>query len=441
MKKISLGQTDNGRDIWALKVTKDAKTTADNTRPAVLYNAIQHAREWLAGETCRRTLDFFVDNYGRTGNAIDHDGDEIPTWRPSRSRRSWTRVSCGSCASPTRTATSTRSPPGNRLWRKNLRDNNGDGQITLGDGVDPNRNYATNWGFDEEGASDNPASETYRGPGPDSEAETQAMKKLWDMVDFTFMKNDHTAAELLLWPLGFQQYTTDARTIRSSRRSPVTTSTPRSPTRSGTPTTRSGRSPATGSTPTCRAELYITNGDTLDDAYRTHKILGYTPEGTPRPPRHRRQRVRVRGRRGGRSSSSSAGTCCSRSTSRSRPPTRRTPCRTWATRRRTSASTDFSHSCGDPQPVAGHGQARPRRRPAEVTGSTTARSQTVPTTEWQGGERYGKDTGVYYHRLRGVVTGTKPGDQRPGLVHRPGRQRQLAGVHLPGRASESGDRC
>ena len=51
--------------IWAIKVTKNADTEADNTKPAVLYNAQQHAREWLAGETCRRTLDFFVDNYGQ----------------------------------------------------------------------------------------------------------------------------------------------------------------------------------------------------------------------------------------------------------------------------------------------------------------------------------------------------------------------------------------
>ena len=29
---------------------------------------------------------------------------------------------------------------GQRLWRKNLRDNNGDGEITVGDGVDLNRN-------------------------------------------------------------------------------------------------------------------------------------------------------------------------------------------------------------------------------------------------------------------------------------------------------------
>ena len=32
--------------------------------------------------------------------------------------------------------------------------------------------------------------------------------------------------------------------------------------------------------PDLSSELYITNGDALDDAYRTHKILGYTPEGT-----------------------------------------------------------------------------------------------------------------------------------------------------------------
>ena len=40
-----------------------------------------------------------------------------------------------------------------RLWRKNLRDNNGDGQITVGDGVDPNRNFPNHWGYDNEGSS------------------------------------------------------------------------------------------------------------------------------------------------------------------------------------------------------------------------------------------------------------------------------------------------
>ena len=37
--------------------------------------------------------------------------------------------------------------------------------------------------------------------------------------------------------------------------------------------------------------------------------------------------------------------------------------------------------------------------------------QTAPTGEWKGGERYGERGDVYYHRLRGEVTGTKPGDE------------------------------
>ena len=98
--------------------------------------------------------------------------------------------------------------PGNRLWRKNMADNNGNGvRGEAVDGVDPNRNHATHWGLDNEGSSDDPLSETYRGTGPDSEPETKAIKRLWDIVDFAFKKNDHTAAELLLWPNGFQQYT------------------------------------------------------------------------------------------------------------------------------------------------------------------------------------------------------------------------------------------
>ena len=55
---------------------------------------------------------------------------------------------------------------GNRLWRKNLRDNDGDGQITGQDGVDLNRNFPYKWGYDNEGSSPQPAGETYRGPSP-----------------------------------------------------------------------------------------------------------------------------------------------------------------------------------------------------------------------------------------------------------------------------------
>jgi hypothetical protein len=84
--------------------------------------------------------------------------------------------------------------PENRLWRKNLHDNNGDGQITAVDGVDPNRNFPTRWNYDDEGSNTDTASETYRGTGPASEPETKAFLSLMNRVHFAYNKNDHTAA-------------------------------------------------------------------------------------------------------------------------------------------------------------------------------------------------------------------------------------------------------
>ena len=43
---------------------------------------------------------------------------------------------------------------GNRLWRKNMADNDGDGiRGEANDGVDPNRNFPESWGMDNEGSS------------------------------------------------------------------------------------------------------------------------------------------------------------------------------------------------------------------------------------------------------------------------------------------------
>ena len=45
VKHVVIGTSVQGRPIVALKVTKDANTTPDGSRPAVLYMALQHARE------------------------------------------------------------------------------------------------------------------------------------------------------------------------------------------------------------------------------------------------------------------------------------------------------------------------------------------------------------------------------------------------------------
>ena len=43
-------------------------------------------------------------------------------------------------------------------------------------GVDLNRNYGYKWGLDNEGSSDDPCDEGYRGKAPFSEPETQAIR-------------------------------------------------------------------------------------------------------------------------------------------------------------------------------------------------------------------------------------------------------------------------
>ena len=148
-KLVTIGRTVQGQPILAVKVTKNAKQVAGRHPPVRRSTCgAQHAREWIT------------------------PGDDPPADAP-RARRLRHRPGHHQLVNTTELWFLPVANPdgydytfteGNRLWRKNLRDNNGDGQITAGDGVDPNRNFAYKWGYDNEGSSPDPASDTYRGP-------------------------------------------------------------------------------------------------------------------------------------------------------------------------------------------------------------------------------------------------------------------------------------
>ena len=74
-----IGQSLNGAPILALRVTRDAREASnpDGSQPAVLYNANQHAREWITPEMIRRLAHLYIDNYGETGPAIGTDGNPV----------------------------------------------------------------------------------------------------------------------------------------------------------------------------------------------------------------------------------------------------------------------------------------------------------------------------------------------------------------------------
>ncbi len=149
VKETVIGHTVLGQPIMAYKVTKNARRDHDGLRPAVIYDSTQHAREWIATEVERRLFAYFLQNADARGSVrriLQHPRAVVRAGRQ-----------------PRRLRLHVHRPPATRLWRKNLRDNNGDGAITNIDGVDTNRNFPFKWNWDLEGASDDPADETFHG--------------------------------------------------------------------------------------------------------------------------------------------------------------------------------------------------------------------------------------------------------------------------------------
>jgi Zinc carboxypeptidase/Immune inhibitor A-like, MAM domain len=192
-KLESIGKSVQGKDIYVLKVTRDARTTPDGARPGTLFLGAQHAREWITPEMIRRLTRQLLTGYGRDPK-ITSLVDTTELWLlPVANPDGYDRTFSGE--------------PGARFWRKNLRDNNGDGKIAAGDGVDLNRNFGYRWGWDNEGSSPDPGSDLYRGPGPDSEPETKALSAFEQRVRPEFAVNYHSAAQVLLYGVGWQTAT------------------------------------------------------------------------------------------------------------------------------------------------------------------------------------------------------------------------------------------
>ncbi|QES50701.1 zinc carboxypeptidase [Streptomyces venezuelae] len=247
-KVVSLGKTVQGKDILAVKVSKNARQAKDGAKPAVLYMSNQHAREWITPEMTRRLLHHYLDNYGKDRRITQLvDSTEL-----------WFVISANPDGYDF-----THAPDGERLWRKNLRDNNGDGRITTGDGVDLNRNFSYKWGYDNEGSSPNQSSETFRGAGPGSEPETVALDRFQKRIGFEYGINYHSAAELLLYGVGWQVATPTPDDVLYKALA-------------GTP-----ENPAVpGYHPQLSSELYTTNGEADGHAANVNGMMMFTPEMT-----------------------------------------------------------------------------------------------------------------------------------------------------------------
>ncbi|MBF8186584.1 immune inhibitor A [Nonomuraea sp. K274] len=366
----SIGRTLKGQDILAAKVTTGARLLPDGIKPATLYSATQHAREWIAAEVDMRLLKYVVANRSALRDLLNRtELWFVPVANPDGYDFTFTE--------------------GNRLWRKNLRDVDGDGQITIGDGVDVNRNFPANFHYDEEGSSSIPSSETYRGAGPASEPETKAMDGLLRRVGFEMQLNYHSFGPLLLYPIGVQ----------------IATETADNPIYEAL--TGDDANPAIpGFDPDLGAELYTTNGDTNDQAHSRYGTLSWTPElnegcdgcGFVFPDDE--ALVQAEFERG-----QPFALDVARSAVNPVEPVshlgNKTP---------DFVPDPFEVSHGKNQVVQVNAKRKlgPVFLNYQVNGG---RTKVALTSEWKGGERYGKGYDRYYHRLRGKITGTGPGDR------------------------------
>ncbi len=180
----SIGRSWEGRAIRAIKISRNA--AIDEMEPEILIMGCHHAREIMSVEVPLLFARGLVERYGTdplVTNLVDTrqiwivpmlnvDGHVYVEQHHDGSAATW--------------------------WNKNRRPN-GDGS----DGVDLNRNYGFMWGYDDTGSSGYPSSWQYRGTGPFSEYENQAVRDLVARRHFAICLSYHSYGEQILFPWGY----------------------------------------------------------------------------------------------------------------------------------------------------------------------------------------------------------------------------------------------
>jgi hypothetical protein len=237
--RYSIGTSLEGRDLWVIKISDNPGV--DEGEPEVWFDALHHAREPEGMMALFHFVSFLLQNYGTDPLATylvnEREIFVLPVVNPDGY-----------------VYNQTTNPGGGGLWRKNRRPNAG-GSF----GVDLNRNYGFQWGFDDVGSSPNPSSETYRGTGPFSEPETAAIAAYVATRPIVVSQSIHTYSSIWLHPWGY---------------------TATLPPDAGTFVLHSQFMTELSGYPygTIPALLYLANGNAIDWHYGVEGILAYSVE-------------------------------------------------------------------------------------------------------------------------------------------------------------------
>lgn len=168
--------------IWYVRIS-DNPDTDESNEPESLITGMTHAREVNSMMNIIYYMWWVLENYDldpAVKNLVDNQEMYfIPIVNPDGVR--WNQAI---------------TPNGGGLQRKNLRPGvNDTGNTNTGNalrGVDLNRNSSYYWGFDNSGSSPSQGSDTYRGPFPASEPESQILADFVRSREFKYAINHHS---------------------------------------------------------------------------------------------------------------------------------------------------------------------------------------------------------------------------------------------------------
>ena len=243
-ERIVIGQSVEGRNIWAFKVSDNPNQ--DEDEPKVLYTALTHAREPVGMMNLFYFVQKLVEGYESDGE-LEYIIDNREMWFvPVVNPDGYI-------------FNEIIEPTGGGMHRKNrLETSCGQG---TGKGVDLNRNFGFDWGLNDIGSSPDPCDDTFRGDTQFSEPETQAIRDLQDNYNFKNVLHYHTFSNLYIHSFGNGSLPEepDLSTIRNI----------------GTEMSNyNGYTVGNG----LSTVGYSVNGDAVDWSYGQKNIISFTPE-------------------------------------------------------------------------------------------------------------------------------------------------------------------
>jgi len=174
---VSIGQSYESRDIYMIEMT----SPTSGYKPPIYFSSLIHAREPGGNSVLIDFAMWLTSNYdgGDTRAAYILDNATVyfvPIANPDGYEYNM---------------------PGGGGHRKNM-------NWTEANGIDLNRNWGYQWGYDNSGSSPNPGDDTYRGTAPFSEPETQVQRDFIISLEPIAAMNYHTYGGYLLYPWGYE---------------------------------------------------------------------------------------------------------------------------------------------------------------------------------------------------------------------------------------------